>query len=185
MAAGYTLDHVMDEEVPEGQHLGAEACLATTLTFLAHAVLDQATATALPSAQRVSFMAEVHQMLLKSVAGQHRDLTFAAMPPNVEVTTDDALETTELKAGALGRLAGVIGARLASANPDIAERIGECCWYYATYRQLIDDLSCAPTDDDGRAGDASANKRTLPLVYWSDWQRRVGDSPTASLPPAL
>jgi geranylgeranyl pyrophosphate synthase len=101
-----------------------------------------------------------------SCAAQTEELLLARDGLPADFSTDDALDLTRRKAGSLGRLAALIGAGLAKADATTRGLIADCFESYATYRQIIDDLSdAAETPESTRKSDASLNRPTLPLVY--------------------
>ena len=178
VAASYALDNAMDQEAPPDSTPELEAAVGITLVFLAHASLEAVSSRSLDSASHTVFMADVHRLLLSTCAGQLEDLE---LPRRSATTIDEALEMTQLKAGSMGRLAGLIGASLAGAPADLAERIGEVCWNFVTYRQLMDDIKDAITAPEGGLTDADSGKRTLPLAYAAQWRQQTPINPESPL----
>lgn len=168
IAASYVLDHAMDDEVPANTSLPKEIALGTTLVLLAVAALGNVASRALPANRRSLVTSEAYRLLLNSCAGQVQELEImeSGAASLAAYTTDEALSLTQMKAGSLGRLGGIVGAGLAGAEPDLVDTIGECCALHTTYLQLLDDLNDAgASPDSDRKSDASANKPTLPLVF--------------------
>jgi geranylgeranyl pyrophosphate synthase len=175
MAASYTLDHRMDGDVTASADPSVELGVGIALLLTANAALHRALSHLPPDLQAQTAL-EVDKCLLDAVAGQMQDLSYQRLPSDVDVTTDESLAMTELKAGSLGRLTAVIGARMAGANDALTQQISECYACFSTYRQLLDDLSDAPDMPDGRVSDAAQGKRTLPLVYLAHWRDELGAS---------
>jgi geranylgeranyl pyrophosphate synthase len=175
MAAGYTLDHVMDDEVPLGTNTGIETALAR---LMAEAALDEAADKALARDGRTTLIREAKRMLIASCAGQLRELCLTDTAARGAFTTDDALDVTALKAGSLGQMAGGIGARLAGADPELVALIEGCYFHYATYAQIVDDLSdAARVPGEERRSDIASGRPTVPAVYFYRSAALLGAGP--------
>ena len=75
---------------------------------------------------------------------------------------------TLLKSGSLGRFAAAFGAGMATDDPEIVRSFGEFGFDLLTYLQLVDDLRDA-CPLDGKPGDLSQHKKTVPLVFFYDY----------------
>ena len=167
MAAGYVLDHVMDDEVPSDSTVGMEAALGTTLLLIAEATLDEVAARELAPEPAARVVGKAKMLLLGSCAGQMRELQLVEPGRLAAMTVDDALALTEQKAGSLGQMAGVIGAGLAGVEEGLQSLLNDCYFHYATYHQIIDDLSDAPAIEGvDKTSDFAALRPTLPVVYY-------------------
>ena len=164
MAAGYSFDHVIDGDVP-ARSAGDEALVGLTILFLAQSTLADVAERALGRSAATLLMQDVTASLRSSAAGQLDDVRLANRPASTPTTTDEASAMTELKAGPLGHIAGSVGARLATASRLAENGIAEALWYFATYRQMIDDLSDVEADAQSSSRTGAQGRATLPLVY--------------------
>lgn len=180
MASGFLLDDVMDSEIPAHSTVGHETGLGTVVLLLADTMLDEA-ADALPASERLSLKLAAHRAILASCDGQMRELQTSGSPDALSaMNVDDAMALTELKAGALGELAAIIGAGLAAgADSDLTAALRECYLHYVTYIQLVDDLTDAAADGE-RPSDIALARPTVPSVFFYNSVTQLGASTTGN-----
>jgi geranylgeranyl pyrophosphate synthase len=183
MAAGFLLDDVMDNDIPDDSTVGHETGLGTVVLLIADAMLDEA-ASSLPSSERFFVKAAAHRALLTSCDGQMRELRVSSSPDAVDVVTrlsvDDAMTLTEMKAGSLGELAAIIGAGLAAgAESDVATSLRACYYHYVTYVQMVDDLTDAASGSE-RSSDIALARPTVPAAYYYNTTSKLGASTQGS-----
>src|SRR6266567_1843728 len=156
MEASYVFDEVADAP-PDGKR-GEDLALANALlTAGVAAAVDAAADSPDPSAAMDHFC----RAYSESSAGQFLD---AMLQNRGGATLEQALQTTCLKAGGLGKFVTGFAARVAGADEEgvaLFERLGD---HTFTLAQLVDDLrdACAP----GRDSDLAQRKATLPVVFY-------------------
>jgi geranylgeranyl pyrophosphate synthase len=156
MEASYVFDEVADAP-PDGKR-GEDLALANTLlTAGVAAAVDAAADSPKPSAALNHFC----RAYSESSAGQFLD---AMLQNRGGATLEEALQTTCLKAGGLGKFVTGFAARVAGADEEgvaLFERLGD---HTFTLAQLVDDLrdACAP----GQVSDLAQGKSTLPVVFY-------------------
>ena len=163
MEAAYIFDEVADAAPYEerSEHLALAIAL---LTAGVGAAVDAADGFRDSSSSLRRFCTAYGE----ACAGQFFD---AMLQRRGEATLEEALETTCLKSGGLGRFVAGFAARVAGADGDgvsLFERFGSNIF---TLAQLIDDMrdACAP----GQSSDLAQRKATLPVVFYG----RGVDSP--------
>ena len=166
MEAMYVFDRVADA-APDGKR-SEDLALATALhTAGVSAAVEAVADSPDPSAALYHFC----RAYSESSAGQFLD---AMLQNRRGATLEEAIETTSLKAGGLGKLVTGFAARVAGADREgvvLFERFGD---HMFTLAQLIDDLRDAT--DPGEASDLAQRKATLPVVFYG----RGIDSPVPS-----
>jgi len=162
MEAAYVFDEVAD--APPYPERGEDLALAIALLTLGTAAaVEAATGSRAPAHSLRPFCASYGQ----ACAGQYLD---ARLQRRGQATLEEALETTCLKSGGLGRFVGGFAARVAGAEEDAAlfESFGGNLF---TLGQLVDDMRDAWAG--GQASDLWQRKATLPVVFYG----RSVDSP--------
>ncbi|HXH27696.1 MAG TPA: polyprenyl synthetase family protein [Candidatus Polarisedimenticolia bacterium] len=164
MDASYALDDVADNTA-DGT-CGTQIALATALvTAGVAAAVEAAAHSPAPSVALEHFC----RAYSESSAGQYLD---AMLQQRGGATLEEALETTCLKSGGLGRFVTGFAARVAGADGDgiaLFERLGDDIF---TLAQILDDLRDACDPDE--ASDLAQGKATLPVVFYGrENERRV------------
>ncbi len=157
MEAAYVFDEVGDAAAPYGRRSEDLALAIALLTAGGAAAAEAAAGSPDPSAALRHFCAAYGE----ACAGQFLD---AMLQRRGGATLEEALQSTCLKSGELGRFVTGFAARVAGVDGDgvaLFERFG---FHAFTFAQLVDDLrdACAP----GRDSDLSQRKATLPVVFY-------------------
>lgn len=164
MVAAYLFDHVADHQVEAAQGLSEGEELALAIAFLScgAAAACQAVQEAGLITSGLNILLRLHQNCLRSCEGQFLD---ARTEKQSLTTTEEALEMTSLKGGALGRLAAEFGANMATDDSLIVSLCGEMGFNLFTYLQLIDDLRDA-YPEQAPSSDWLNHKKTVPLAFF-------------------
>lgn len=156
MEAMYVFDEVADE-APNGKRSEDLALAIALLTAGGAAAMEAAADSPDPSAALDHFC----RAYSEASAGQFLD---AMLQSRGGATLEEALRTTCLKAGGLGKFVTGFAARVAGADGEgvaLFERLGD---HTFTLAQLVDDLrdACAP----GQSSDLAQGKATLPVIFY-------------------
>jgi geranylgeranyl pyrophosphate synthase len=156
MEASYVLDEVADT-APDGTR-SEDVALATALLMAGVAAAAEAAADSRDPSGALDHFCRAYS---ESSAGQFLD---ARLQNRGGATLAEALQTTCLKAGGLGRFVAGFAARVAGANGNgvaLFEQLGD---HTFTLAQLVDDLrdACSP----GEGSDLAQRKATLPVVFY-------------------
>jgi geranylgeranyl pyrophosphate synthase len=165
MQAAYLFDNVADGDKDAGDDLSTaeELALAIGLLSCGQAAVYEAAYMAGRHGPGLRSLLQWYQDCAASCcAGQFLD---AYLEKRAAVTAEEALKMTSLKAGSLGRLAGGLGAGMATEDQEIVDRFGEFGFNLFTYCQLIDDLRDA-CPAQGLPSDLMQGKKTLPVVFF-------------------
>ena len=180
--AGFLFDDVADREIDEGlgSSISEEVTLAITLMNCGVAAAAEAVHLAGlgPSSHRP--LRQLARNCLSACAGQLLD---ARLEREDEVTSDEALRMTALKAGGCGRLAASVGASIATADDEMIALFGELGSDLFIYLQLIDDIRDA-SPAEGVSRDLLQRKKTLPLLYFYNWMSADGKDAAGDIMPA-
>lgn len=176
------LDDVEDEDqTPNVQKLGVARTLnvSTTLLMLAqHALLSLAQQN-VPLERVLRLLGTLQSSALDATAGQHRDL-LAEQRPVKDMTDEECIEIAAGKAGAIVRLACLIGALVADAGETLCTQFSEMGELLGIAHQLDNDshdlysllqakTSTGDAVDPGMGtgsvkSDLARGKKTLPVV---------------------
>ncbi len=175
------LDDVEDEDqTPIVRELGIPRTLnvSTTLLMLAQQALLSLTQQSIPI-ERVLLLLDVLQSsALHATVGQHRDL-LAEQRSAHDMTEEECIEIAAGKAGAIMRLACLMGALLADADETLCDLFGEMGELLGIAHQLDNDshdlyyllqgqspaVDAANTEQvPGVKSDLARGKKTLPVV---------------------
>src|SRR5579863_1083684 len=180
------LDDVEDEDqTPIVQKLGVARTLnvSTTLLMLAHQALLSLAPQHISSDRVLHLVQTLQSSALQATAGQHRDL-LAEQTSAKAMTDEECIEIAAGKAGAIMRLACVIGALVALANDTLCTQFSEMGELLGIAHQLdndshdLYDLLQGQTSTEGAVGetvysgtvtrsvksDLTRGKKTLPVV---------------------
>ena len=183
------LDDVEDEDqTPVVQKLGIARTLnvSTTLLALAQQALLSLAQQKIP-AKRILLLLDTFQTsTLHATAGQHRDL-LAEQRPAKDMTDEECIEVAAGKAGAIMRLACLMGALVADADETLCTQFGEMGELLGIAHQLDNDShdlyyllqAQTSTGDAVRPGtvtesvksDLARGKKTLPVVLAAHSER--------------
>ncbi|HLJ32289.1 MAG TPA: polyprenyl synthetase family protein [Ktedonobacteraceae bacterium] len=183
------LDDVEDEDqTPVVQKLGVARTLnvSTTLLMLAQQALLSLAQQNIPS-DRVLFLLDTLQTsTLHATAGQHRDL-LAEQRPAEDMTDEECIEIAAGKAGAIMRLACLMGALVADADKILCVQFSEMGELLGIAHQLDNDShdlyyllqGQTSTEDAVHPGtvtesvksDLARGKKTLPVVLAAHSER--------------
>ncbi len=162
--AAFMFDDVADDEVDPDLNMNAAEYLALAITAIncASATATETVRSAkLGTARGAASLQKLYNASIMSSAGQFLDARFETRD---DVTTDEALEMTRLKAGGCGRLAAEFGASIATEDDEVVEVFGAFGEDLCTYFQLVDDLRDS-LPSGNRKGDIQSFKKTVPLAY--------------------
>ncbi len=157
MEAAYVFDEVADA-APDGKRSEDLALAIALLTAGVAAAVEAAAHSEGSSATLRHFCTSYGE----ACAGQFLD---AMLQRRGDATLEEALQTTCLKSGGLGKFVAGFAARVAGADGDgvaLFERLG---FHTFTFAQLVDDLRDACDPD--QASDLAERKATLPVVFYS------------------
>jgi geranylgeranyl diphosphate synthase type I len=178
------LDDVEDEDqTPIVQTLGIPRTLnvSTTLLMLAQQALLSSTQQQAPAEHVLRLLNALQACALTATTGQHRDL-LAEQQPASTFTQEDCIEIARGKAGALMRLAFLLGAICAGADDLTREQFASLGEFLGIAHQLDNDAhdlyyllqdyssmsSATQTDADpmvhSKKTDLVRHKKTLPVV---------------------
>ncbi|MEO8972317.1 MAG: polyprenyl synthetase family protein [Ktedonobacteraceae bacterium] len=183
------LDDVEDEDqTPVVQKLGVARTLnvSTTLLMLAQQALLSLALQHIPCDRVFLLLDTLLSSVLHATAGQHRDL-LAEQRPAKDMTDEECIEIAAGKAGAIMRLACMIGALLADADETLCIQFGEMGELLGIAHQLDNDshdlyyllqaqTSTGDAVDPGTVthsvkSDLARGKKTLPVVLAAHNQR--------------
>lgn len=163
MAGLDVLDEIEDgDHSPTVEAAGPAQALnvATALLLLAQQILLRLTADGVAIERTALFARTLAEAGLEATGGQHRDL---AGEGGAHISTDDALTTARLKAGALVGGACRLGALVGTSDETLLDLYQTWGRHYGTAAQLSNDLHDA--GDQGNKSDLARQKGTLPLLY--------------------
>jgi geranylgeranyl pyrophosphate synthase len=152
--------------------------VSTTLLTLAHRSILSLAAYGVAPERILLLLATLQEASLTATAGQHQDLLAEQKP--VEVFNQEAcLAIAAGKAGALMRLAWLLGALSAGVSDDLCEQCAKLGELLGIAHQLDNDchdlstlLYTKPSLQDGRAKtDLLRSKKTLPIVLAATAQK--------------
>ena len=173
MQAAYMFDAVADGETGfgKGASAGEELAMAIAIMACGSAAACQAVTTS--GSGDISPFLRFQAHCIGSCAGQLLDASFEKRG---NVSSDEALHMTSLKAGSLGRLAAGFGASLATRDQSTVLLFEDFGFNLFTYLQLVDDLRDAcPCQDPPE--DLTRGKKTVPLAFFRNW---VAEQPAAA-----
>jgi geranylgeranyl pyrophosphate synthase len=181
--AGFLFDNVADDDIDEslGTSISEEITLAITLMNCGVAAVSEAVRLAgLGPSSSHRVLRHLLNSCVSACAGQLLD---ARLEREVDVTSDEALRMTALKAGSCGRLAATVGASIATDDDELTAVFGELGSNLFIYLQLIDDVRDA-FPAEGVSRDLLQRKKTLPLLYFYNWLSADGEDTAGGIMPA-
>ena len=135
--------------------MGAAGLLAVAPHLVLRAIED-----GVPLPTVVDLIHLLSEQLAETADGQARSLS--------ALNSTDAVEAYQLaaaKSGPLGSLGAQLGARIASADPDLLEKYTTYGWHLAVFSQLLNDARDAGPGGPHQKRDVRAGSRTVPLVF--------------------
>ncbi len=182
MQAAYLFDHLADRDQGPDDGLGPAQELAIAIALLTcaqGAVCEAAFAAGLDGPRLRWVMSWTAECASRCCAGQYLDAHLERQP---RATTADSLRMTSLKAGSLGRFATGLGAGLATQDPETLRLCADFGFNVFTYLQMADDLRDA-RPSPGATGDLAQGKKTMPVVFFQNWQEGRNARPACSIIP--
>ncbi|MFW6175065.1 MAG: polyprenyl synthetase family protein, partial [Chloroflexota bacterium] len=162
MAAANVLDDLHDEPRAYSQEEAASECdTVCALLLLSGRALHGTRELGVESDRVMAAHEMANYATLRALAGEVADVE-ASGAANLSV--DEAFRITQEKAGALGRLAGCIGAALASKKEDVIQAHGDFGFHMAVVGQLINDVS-AVRPGGSPSTDLELFRKTPPIAF--------------------
>lgn len=188
------LDDVEDEDqTPVVQELGVPRTLnvSTTLLMMAQRALLSLPQQSIPIERVLRLLDALQASALHATAGQHRDL-LAEQRPTHDMTDEECIEIAAGKAGAIMRLACLMGALLADADETLCDLFSEMGELLGIAHQLDNDshdlyyllqgqsatVETVSAEQVPRSvkSDLARGKKTLPVVLAAKNERMLHEN---------
>ncbi|GEM_PF-3561511 len=169
LAAGDVLDDLQDSaptlDVP---HWSGERCpsvqqteVLTALLLLSERALVSVSES-IPSRQRVlRAISLFSEFKMRAFAGQYSDVRSSAKAVGGPATSS---EITKQKSGSVGRCAGMLGASLASDDPEVISLVGDFGEHFAIASQMNNDIADL-WPSSGKLNDLTQLRNTAPIAF--------------------
>ncbi len=164
MAAGDLMDDVQDGEGPDvyDRHTVGEALeVISLLLLLCHRQIAMVAEVGIPPTRVLRALRTLDELGILAIRGQDLDVRLESA---TGVSTELALECTQLKAASLTRCATEIGAVLGTDEEEIVTLLARFGWHFGVVAQLMNDISAVWPNNDTKS-DLRLRKKTLPVVF--------------------